>query len=233
MISEIPKRDFHLDKKQGILVLVTCDYEGTLPGTNIDAKEMVDTFTQFDYEIVQFKNEEATKRAITFVLKQISQYLSQYNGTTKIVFAFSGHGATSDRIITHDMQRLSVNGDIFPPFIEHPGVYYIQKNFFIDACRGGSELRSKSPEQDTITKQVVHYEKGLKHREGNFFIDYATIPDHVAYDNKWMHLLAKEIRDSNESLQNIAAKVRNEVGERQQGETVDRLKGGPFYFKRH
>ena len=92
---------------------------------------------------------------------------------------------------------------------------------FIDACRGGSELRSKSASQLIVTNGVEQYTKGLKCHEGNFFIDYATIPDHVAYDNQWMHLLAKEIRDSNDSLQNIAASVRAKVDEKQQCESVD------------
>ena len=63
-------------------MLVTCVYEGSsvrkLPGTNNDVKEMMETFIQFGYETVQLKNEKATKREITFVLKQISQYLSHY-----------------------------------------------------------------------------------------------------------------------------------------------------------
>ena len=223
------------------MVLVTINYKGTglgaLPGTENDAREMMITFTKFGYEVVQLRNENATKHEIIFVLKQISQYLRQYNEVTEgkvIIFAFSGHGTSGDRVITHDNLHLSLKDDILPPFVENPNVYTIPKLFFIDACRGSSYLRSKNAEEDSIKTSVEKYEilKGLKHHKGNFFIDYATIPQHVAYDSEWMHLLAKEIRDSNESLQNIAANVRARVRENQQCETVDRLRGGAFYFNK-
>ena len=107
MISEIPQRVFHLAAKRGLAILVTCDYEGTpgvqaLSATNRDADEMKMTFEQFDYDIHQLKNGGATKRTVTALLKQASDFLSQYGGEIEnkdgekkvIIFAFSGHGTS-------------------------------------------------------------------------------------------------------------------------------------------
>jgi hypothetical protein len=103
----------------GLAILVTCDYEAnstlkTLKGTNVDADEMRVTFEQFNYEIHQLRNGEATKNAITSLLSDISQRLiEEYNakvvGPRKvIIFAFSGHGSEFDEIYASDGELYSL-----------------------------------------------------------------------------------------------------------------------------
>ena len=239
MISDIPKRDFKLAEKRGLAVLVTCDYGGTL-AVERDAKEMKETFEHFGYEIAELKNNKATYDQITNLLKQVSQYLGDYKGTTDekvLIFAFSGHGATGDRIATcdHPTQYLSLEKDIIQPFVENPGVYEIPKLFFIDACRGREHLKGDIPLDSPLEslKQCDSDVKGETHLLSNFRIDYATIPNHVARTHNWMCYLAQDIRNDSpkSSIQDIAVSVRAKVHKAQVCEAVDRLKK-KFYFKK-
>lgn len=235
MISDIPKRDFKLVEKRGLAVLITCNYGGKL-AVEKDAEEMNKMFKHFGYEIAELKNNEATYDEITKLLKQVSQYLGEYAGTTDekvLIFAFSGHGATGDRIATCDYPRryLSLKDDIIQPFVENPGVGEIPKLFFIDACRGSDDLKGDILES---LKQCDSDVKGETHLVSNFRIDYATIPNHVARTHNWMCYLAQDIRNNspNSSIQEIAVNVRKKLPKAQVCESVDRLMGGIFRFKK-
>ena len=91
-------------------------------------------------------------------------------------------------------------------------------------------MKSKGGGGDVPTS-LQDYEKSFARVQANYRIDYATIPDHVAYageyGSKWMPLLARKLRKMDDTLQNIAAVVRGEVFRKhvQQCETVDRLHG--------
>ena len=239
---------------------MSCNYTGTkiaLPGTENDAAEMKQTFERFGYDIIQLKNENATYYAILKELRKISIYLSEYNGGTAdkvIIFAFSGHGTTFDCMITQDFRKLSLTVDIIPLLVYHLGVVDIPKLFFIDACRGSQQLKSCDVEESLVDDISCDVEeslvddmkkfdaqiskniqaKGFKEQESNYRIDYATIPGHVAYcgpkESKWMPVLARKLREENDSIQNIAAMVKQEVAKWQQAETLDRLKTGILYL---
>ena len=239
MISDIPKRDFKLVEKQGLAVLITCNYGGTL-AVEKDAKEMNDTFKHFGYEIAELKNNEATYDEITKLLKQVSQYLGEYTGTTDekvLIFAFSGHGVAGDQIVTCDHPRryLSLENDIIQPFVENPGVHKIPKLFFIDACRGREHLKGDTLLDKPLEslKQCDSDVKGEKHRVSNFRVDYATIPNHIARPHNWMCYLAQDIREysPDSSIHKIAVGVRGKVPKEQVCEAVDRL-DEEFYFKK-
>ena len=203
---------------------------------------MKETFTMLSYDIHQLKNEEAQERSIQKLLENLHEYLKTYSnevtnedGSKKvIVFAFSGHGKEekSDRdsvaIVTYDDKLLSLKGDI----MERVGVglpspvYKIPKLFFIDACRGPNKVTMK----DT---------KGFRENEGNYRIDFATIPDHVCYESIWMPELAEKLRDlRKDSLQNVVASVSKEIDKRNEREhsciqlceSRDRLVTGPLYL---
>ena len=224
---------------RGIAILVTCDYRGKqglqLPATNSDADEMRNTFKQLGYDIHERQNENATESEIICLLKALCKYLIAYDTKLKnsddsekvIAFAFSGHGGPDDEkdkdsvsLLTYDQKQLSLKGDIMKHVLGIPCVFEIPKLFFIDANRG---LKT----QTTIRKAAIE-------DEGNYRIDYSTIPDNVACSTgiKWMTALACKLRDEKmQSLQNVAAIVKKSVQEGgEQCESIDRLITGPLYL---
>ena len=229
------EKPFLLHEKRGLAILVTCDYQGTaitpLNATNHDANEMRRTFEQFQYDIHQLQNGAATEYNITLLLKQASHYLSQYSGSKEnsdgspkvIVFAFSGHGTScgydDDQIITYDNQNLFLKEQIRLPLVKHSAVAVIPKLFFMDACRGGAQLRQKM------------LEKGNTNVETNYRIDYATVPNHTAgagiYESIWMPVLAKLLREEDRELSVVIEMVTGKVRQRQapqQPESLNRLR---------
>ena len=137
--------------------------------------------------------------------------------------------------------------EIWLPLVTHKAVSDIPKLFFIDACRGTDRLKhktkgesddsQKAPDQKAVKEYV---EKGFTEVDGNYRMDYATIPDHFAYtDSKWMILLARALRDDDNSFQNIADEVKRSVHEdmehqqyQQQCESENRLNTGALYLQR-
>ena len=206
-----------------------------LSPTSNDAAEMKMTFEQFDYDIHQLKNGAATEYEITALLKQASDYLSQYDGPKRnsdgekkvIIFAFSGHGTShgtrEDRIITNDGRWFSLREQVMLPLLRHPNVCDIPKLFFIDAARG-SNLLLKMAEV-----------------EMNFRIDYSTIPDYVAYGGSssfWMPVLARKLRERDDTFSNVMDQVNEEIYTQnevlQQPEAVSRLNGRlKLYYNQH
>ena len=232
---------------RGVAILVTCDYNGTpleLPATNKDRDEMRKTFEKLGYDIHERRNEEVTKDEIETLLEKFHMYLKQYEGnlTNKdgskkvIAFAFSGRGGPDDKkdkdsvsLLMYDEDNLSLKGDIMRLLIGIPHVFKIPRLLFIDASRGEKKL-----DDESVGKAHVQ-------DEGNYRIDYATIPDHKAYatssESKWMPKLAYQLRDESnksKSLQDIAAIVKRSVHEKggsaQQCESIDRLITGPLYL---
>lgn len=209
-----------------------------LKTTNEDAKEMKMTFERFEYDIHHLQNEDVSKDMINKFIGELSQYLAEYDGETSdkvIIFAFSGHGTDSDRIVTSDADLISLGEEIVQPLVSNSSLK-IPKLFFIDACRGNQELKAKSG--DKQSKSIHDVAKSFKKNEGNFRIEYATIPDHVSYsgtdESKWMPVLARALREEDDSFQNVVAKANKKVHDRvptQQCESVDRLNMGPLYLK--
>ena len=236
--------EFKLESMRGIGILVTCDYRGysgkcglQLPATSIDANEMRQTFEKLGYDIHERRNENVTKDEINTLLADLRTYLQQYkgkltnqDGSEKVTaFAFSGKGGPDNNqdkdsisLLTYDGENLSLKGNIMRNLIGIPRVFEIPKLFFIDASRGLQQMTKKAAIED----------------EGNYRIDYSTIPDHVACSDgiKWMTELARKLHDEKlkrQSLQNVAAIVKKSVQEGgllQQCESIDRLITGPLYL---
>ena len=228
----IKQRNFYLERYRGILVLVTSTYNGELPGTKADGDEMVKTFRELNYSIIPLHNENATKSEIITTLIQLSDYLSRYSGPTSdraLVFAFSGHGGSGDKLISHDRKPLFLMKDILQQFVKHPRVHMIPKLLFIDACRGSNKI-TKSLEQ--TVKDYEAMTKGQWHKERNFLIAHATIEEHVSHDRYWMHKLAEKIRENlNVPLTKILEDLAGEIPLDQQPEFTSRLRGS-FEFRR-
>ena len=219
---------------RGIAILVTCNYSGKLPATNAGADEMRKTFEKLGYIIYERRNENATKCNIIKLVEDLSTYLKGYgtkpfknsDGREKIIaFAFSGRGGPDDQhdkdsmsLLTYDQQNLSLKEDILKPLVGIPRVLEIPKLFFIDAsCE-------------------LHQRPMAFQDEGNYRIDYSIIPEYAARV-KWMPQLACKLREERmESVQDLAAIVKNSVqeegGPRQQCDSIDRLINGPLYLHR-
>ena len=226
---------------RGIAILVTCDYSDKphleLSATNRDADEMRKTFEVLGYDIHERRNENVTKDKIKTLLEHLHDYLKQYkgklanrDGSEKVIaFAFSGHGTPDDDedndsmcMLTYDEKKLSLKGYVMKHLIGIPCIFKIPKLFFLNASRGKTKLQ-----QTTTSKAAIE-------DEGNYRIDYSTIPDHEAC-SKWIPELACKLRDEKiQSLQNIAAIVKKSVqeggGPLQQCESIDRLITGPLYL---
>ena len=193
------------------------------------------TFKQFNYDIIQLQNNQATKDAVTALVKQLSLYMWKYTGATHnsdgrvktIIFAFAGHGMDGNRIMANDGKELALR-EIVEPLVKRESIGYtcdkIPKLFLIDACRGRKLLRVR--EMSDITNI-----------NGNFRMDYATIQGYVVSDeHTWMSPLARMLSTCNETYQNVVAKVNKEVfekGKRQRPQVVDQLTVGEFglYYK--
>ena len=211
----------------------------SLNATNTDADEMKTTFEQFDYDIHQLKNGEATKHAVITLLEQISNYLSRYSGGKHnkggrrkvVIFAFSGHGTShgtnQDQIKTQDGELLFLMEEVVYPLVRQSAVKRIPKLFIIDACRGSDHL-----EHRRIGKGVVEVET-------NYRIDYATIPGHVSFasgnESMWMPQLARLLREEDDTYSNIVDRVNEVVYEQEQvqPEAINRLHVGTLklYYK--
>ena len=242
----LPEKPIDLVNKRGLAILITCNYEGSplkeklFTETEMDFTKMKATFDQFDYDVHARQNSEATVNAVDDLMARISSELSQYGTHTHagksdkvIIFAFSGHG-DKDNIILHD-GSFSITQDVLDRLLVRNNVVFeIPKLFFINACRGGDELKKAMKRVDFIEEK------------GNYRFDYATIPDHVSYaESKWMVKLAGKLIDpveGNDSIQNVSAKVKRDIVEADEGhqlqlqqcESVDRLNTGPLklYFKK-
>jgi hypothetical protein len=228
LLSIVPGMDFQLDSKNGIVVLVTCNYGypgsiGEVNGPNDDAEEMITTFDELGYFVHHLKNEKATRVSIEDSLQKLCRYLAKYDGRKEkkaIIFAFSGHGVRKDNkefLNANDGERISLHDDIMPHFVGHQKIFQIPKLFFINACRGKKELQ---------VKQCLAPSKNLNYIVGNYLIAYATITDHVAYDTWWMKNLAIKIRaDRYAPLSVTLDDLAKDVKEDLQPEYVSRLRG--------
>ena len=240
------------DDCPGLAILVTCDYKthcknfDPLPGTNRDAEKMRKTYKHFKYDIHELVPDHDTPlnimptriKIITYINK-IAAYLRKYTGSTEnkvILFTFSGHGCNDDgreMLVANDEEKIDFDKYILLPLTSHKNVAEIPKLFFIDACRGTEDLIAKG----SVDRVNV---KGRQHTEGNYRIEYSTIPFHKAYSNEvhgsyLLRRLAPKLKESKESLQHIAATVKKEVHDhlgtfKQQCVSVCRLNTGPLYL---
>lgn len=224
-------------QKRGIGTIITCNYKNTsqpLLGTEEDEKEMIRTSNQLKFHNFTLCN--PTKAQIKEV-QSISCALPLLEAAANfkaIMFVFSGHGCNPDIISSQDLQKLDVQTDIVLPLIKHQQITHIPKLFFVDACRGNNTLEQKGS-------------KGPIATETNYRIDYSTVPRHKVFmtpngrQSEWLPTLAKELRThTNQTVQNIAAEVNQQVFKRtqrqgetctQQGDTKDRLNIGQLYLQ--
>ena len=241
--------ELNLAKKHGIAVIVTCDYKDnckikTLGSTNEDAVELTDTFMMLNYHIIPLKNEQVTESAVLGIVKQLSEYLKNYDGATDngkdateitiakaIVFAFSGHGIKDNVVLANNGDLIFLR-DVVQPLVDRDIIGHnsdkIPKLFFIDACRTESTFELPEAKGDCDVNDI----------RGNFNIEFATIYDHRAYTDSWIFVLACELRRTDDTYQNVLAEAKKKTNERyklQQAQTQGQLTTGRFklYYKRY
>ena len=220
----LQERKFYLKEKRGLAILVTCDYQDTLPQTKRDAAKMNKMFEQFEYDVHSLINKEATLSNIKDLVEQVTKYLDTYNGAAEnrdgskkaIIFAFSGHGTHENQIKSNDWKLLRLH-DIVKPLV-NPKLAIVDpipKLFFIDACRG----RVK----DDMTGAI----------EGNYCIEFATLQNHDAgalhRESEWMPVLADRFMSDDDTYQSVIEKVRKQVAtEGQQPQAITNFTTGTF-----
>ena len=246
----------------GIAILVNCTYKSTkapLSGTAKDAEKMLTTFKNLNYVVHQL--EDPTKSEMQAKMNEVTKSLKKCKFSKEeaeekvIIFCFSGHGTTEENIeklYADDMETLQLKDEIIYPLTEPSSVQYVPKLFLIDACRGGDEipgtaggagaaLEKIAPSDDKLSSKGF-VRKLPRHLVGNYYIAYATVPDHVSWSGRegslWMPKLAEAMwRETDEAFQVINAKVMRQVSEelgkaQQQCSSDDRLNVGPLYLQK-
>ena len=212
---------------------------------------MLDTFNHLNYVVHQLV--DPSREQLIQKLTEVSDSLQTCKieglpADKVIIFAFSGHGTAKDTIYANDGQKIQLADEIIFPLTMPKAVQNVPKLFLIDACRGNDVISRRAPESeaaaDRDTKSDDLVRKDPLCVVGNYYIAYATVPRHVAYETSsgslWMPKLAKAMWDEkNESFQNIVAKVTEEVSkfegqhqERQQSNAYATLNVGPLYLQK-
>ena len=213
----------------------------TLKATNRDGEELTATFQLLNYNIIPLKNEQVTVDTVQTVVMKLSAYLKEYNAATDdgtdptykevklakaIVFAFSGHGTTDNRVIANDGGVIFLR-DVVKPLVDPSIIGHhsnnIPKLFFIDACRGLYTIEVPEPKGE--------FQTDVNDIQGNFNIEFATIEGHKAFTESWMPVLATALKEKNDTYQNIMATARERTHQKyhlQQAQTHGQLAIGKF-----
>ena len=151
---------------------------------------MMKTFKDtFKFACLRKKNR--TSSAMKKLLADVGK--CKYRSYKCIAVVFSGHGGEGI-LKGNDGINVSVEEEWLGPL----QMTDVPKLFFINACRGSLELKSLG--------------EGSKKNKINSLVMYATIEGHTVYvDAKWMQKIAKKLRDENDSVQNIASDVIDEL----------------------
>lgn len=241
---------------RGLAIIVTNDYIGNtgrlteLPMTHDDGREMEKTFKELKF--VTHREKNVTTPHHQSIIDAITQIKHPYsNGYYKcIVYVFSGHGGEGDSLSLQDCGRVNLVKDVIEKLC-HPRIAHIPKLFFIDACRGGEHNPVHQGQSSALHRIARTILKKIRPRrrpvqlndnaliaalKGNFLIAYATTDMRVAPamtgEGSWMQILARELRESGRSVQEVTAMARKTLLEEyikekqqrpQQPETVDRL----------
>jgi len=235
------------ENPRGLAVIVTNEYKkvprGHLPGMKKDGRAMENAFGSLGFATLWKPNisSEDMKALVKSVVKYFQDnpppkdYVVQDNPPPKnyvVAFVFSGHGGEGDLLIGEDNGDVHLISEIVKPLAEEHAIGNIPKLFFVNACRGKNEL-----------KPVVMLKRSARElitAEGNYYVAYSTIPDHVAYGDPksgstWIQILAKNLQDRSEPVSVIVETTNGELWKMyethpeirkwQQPESVNRLRG--------
>ena len=232
-----------IESPRGLAVIVTNEYKNFLgdhrPGMKKDGRAMENAFGSLGFATLWKPN--ISSEDMKVLVKSIVKYF-QDNPPPKnyvVAFVFSGHGGEGDLLIGEDNGDVHLISEIVKPLAEEHAIGNIPKLFFVNACRGKNEL-----------KPVVMLKRSARElitAEGNYYVAYSTIPDHVAYTSgdpksgsAWIQILAKNLQERSEPVSVIVETTNGElwkmyethpeIDKWQQPESVDRLRG-PVYLR--
>ena len=225
-----------VENPRGLAVIVTNEY----PGMRKDGRAMENAFGSLGFATLWKPN--ISSEDMKALVKSVVKYFQDKPPPEDYVvaFVFSGHGDEGDLLIGEDGRNVHLNNEIVQPLAEEQEIGNIPKLFFINACRGENELKP-------VVKLKRKSARELITAKGNYYVAYSTIPKHVAYTSgdpnsgsAWIQILAKNLKESKESLSNIMETTSSElwamykehpsVDIAQQTETVSRLHCGPIYL---
>ena len=234
-----------VESPRGLAVIVTNEYnnypDDQLPGMETDGQAMEDAFESLGFATLWKRN--ISSEDMKVLVKSVVKYF-QDNPPTEhyvVAFVFSGHGNEGDLLYGEDGRNVHLNSEIVEPLAAEHAIGNIPKLFFIDACRGESELKPVVRLRRKSARELIT-------AKGNYYVAYSTIPKHVAYasddpnsGSPWMQILAKNLKESEESISNIMETTSKElwgmyendpsINIAQQTETVSRLHCGPVYLR--
>ena len=224
----------------GFALVISNDYvdsPGLSPihGTEKDGEVMRDAFAHLNIAVLWKKNlsQEETIRSILEVTNCTKHPATE---CSCIAFVFSGHGNDVDggKLFTQDGRMVAIR-DIIRPFLPKnaPHIGNVPKLFFIDACRGCKEVEPvavpKGRNELTRTRpgtfgaaRTTQRVRGatvlsqLVPGEGNFLLAYSTMHNYQAYEmagrgGLWMTTLARKLRSSRASIDDILTEVNEEM----------------------
>ena len=205
---------------------------------------MMSAFNHLNYATHWVKN--LTKTQLLDLVAEIASIPKEHTTDfISICFVFSGHGGEEDVLCMQNGENVSLVDNIIKPLITSKRLLPLPKLFFIDACRGGEDTNAYSAKSKPgIAKPAAQKCRSL---DGNYFLAYATISKKKSfmceYDpgSVWMQELAKQLKENNDSIQNIVSMINrtiwsnyddDSIDRSQQPQTTDTLNCGPLYLRK-
>ena len=230
---------------RGLAVIITIDYADylhhpTLSGTSVDGERLEEAFVALHFD-VYWKRNVVGAQLIEIVQEIRNLQFGNVKHYKCIVFVFSGHGESPDKLVMQNGEKMSTWGHLISPVLpgNAPSIGDIPKIFIIDACRGKNETETAlvpdiatckgnasgvNSEPDTARRKGG-YSIQMRElpREGNFLVAYLTLPDCLATDyskgSLWLEILASKLSiDSQLSLDDTLTQVNKELMEKCQKE---------------
>ncbi len=168
-----------------------------LPGAMKDANDMESTFKYLRFAIRFLRN--ATRDKICSTISALADYGSYPDGYNCFAVVFSGHGGSNNIIVSKDGQEVSIDEAIIQQ-LNH--IADKPKIVFIDACRGGKDIKPKNKEEKLVVPT-------------DMFVAYSTKDGYKAYEvtsgGMWMQILAEELQSSKKSVCAAVADVNKKV----------------------
>ena len=202
----------------GLAVIASNDYVSCpkpsyapLQGTRADFTSMDDAFMNLNF--ARFPIQNGSSLVLTSVMRVVASFQYYPKSYQRFAFVFSGHGSDDGGIVMQDGDKISLEDLIqfFQPRTA-PKIAHWPKMYFIDACRGQTDLQSVLTAKgggQALPRLCVP-------AEGNMLIAFSTAPRCRAYDRKaeggcWLPFLARKLKELDASVTDVLTAVNAEV----------------------
>jgi hypothetical protein len=169
-------------------------------GSEQDVSSLCKLFRGLNYEVVPpyIDKTEAKMR------KAIDEYATDdYTSYGCLIIFIMSHGDKS-KIISSDSAIIDLN-EFITPLKRNPTLKSKPKMFFIQACRGGNEMKvnddaTKSKSSSNIVHSRYYDHENRLPKETDFLFAYSTLEDYLSYrdeeDGTWyIQMLCKAIQE--------------------------------------